>query len=186
MFFWGFLAKVPPYLRVHCVLEENTVNKVPPDARPGEQEIIPAEKEARFVPPLAAAEVMVVWWYGQAAPSQPLCVLQLVGPALHQRHLLPHEVQPVRQQQVIHPNPSSPLYALNGIVFTDFQTFFCSTYEVLLSPVIPRKWQDSALSVVSAGVGLASLASLYTLAQLPTTSSFLTLLKTNIQGIFQA
>merc|ERR1712008_189095 len=42
-----------------------------------------------------------------------------------------------------------------------------------------RKWQDSALSVVSAGVGLASLASLYTLAQLPTTSSFLTLLKTN-------
>merc|ERR1711956_38690 len=34
-----------------------------------------------------------------------------------------------------------------------------------------RKWQDSALSVVSAGVGLASLASLYTLAQLPTTSS---------------
>ena len=126
MFFGGFLAKVPPYLRVHCVLEENTVNKVPPDARPGEQEIIPAEKEARFVPPLAAAEVMVVWWYGQAAPSQPLCVLQLVGPALHQRHLLPHEVQPVRQQQVIHPNPSSPLYALNGIVFTDFQTFFAA------------------------------------------------------------
>ena len=52
--------------------------------------------------------------------------------------------------------------------------------------MLPRQWQDSALSVVSGGLGLAALASLYMLAQLPTTATLLALLKTNIQGIFQS